>query len=71
MANTQMKTKTRPSSVMSSQLKTLLSDPDSADIIQQLMVIITSAPNAAARRERTIAIQGFAELMLSRDSRKN
>ena len=65
-----MKTK-KPSSVMSDKLKVLMADSENAEIIQNLILIIASAPDCYAREQRTIAIQAFAELLLKKDSKRN
>jgi len=65
-----MKTK-KPSNVMSDQLKELMSDSSSAEVIQELIAVIVNAPDCYARQQRTIAIQAFAEILLKKDSKRN
>ncbi len=68
-----MKTKTvyPPTSVMSKQLKALLSDPESAAELNALIAIIAGAPDAYGRQQRCIAIQAYAEILLRKSAKDN
>ena len=53
------------------ELKKLLADPVAKEQLKAIVDLIASAPNAEAREQRLIAIQGMSKILLKRRDAEN